>query len=220
LRSAPDAEETGELTVFGGMKTKQIDVVIVKPDIGPVLAVSVKGSLKAYRNLTNRMEEAVGDSTNIHTMYPGLVYGFLHVVRANRQEDGFDRRDMGIAADGSVSTMIERYAGALAEMTGRTLVRDDPSGYEAVALAVVEDRAGREGRVLPAWPPVESGLSLERFFPALYRAYDLRFPFRGESVAGALRVCWSTDSPLFGDLSRTHGEDWPLAMGFQPRLAG
>ncbi|MCK4374885.1 MAG: hypothetical protein KAX19_06125, partial [Candidatus Brocadiae bacterium] len=71
------AQTVGELTVFGGMKTKQIDVVVTKEGVGPVVAVSLKGTLKAYRNLVNRMEEAIGDSTNIHVMYPGLVYGFL-----------------------------------------------------------------------------------------------------------------------------------------------
>jgi hypothetical protein len=219
LEYQPTAETGSELTVFGGMKTKQIDVVVVKPSIGPVLAVSVKGTVGAYRNLTNRMEEAVGDSTNIHIMYPGLVYGFLHVLRANRETDGADRRDVGVMADGTVSPLIERYAAALREMTGRRLVRDDPSGYEAVAVAIVENDGPQTGMVLGGFPPPDANLALERFFPTLYRVYDSRFPFRGEGVAEAPRRCWSPDSPLFSDLVKDLGADWQAGLGIEARLS-
>jgi hypothetical protein len=74
-----------ERTVLGGLKTKNIDVVVTKDGIGPVIAVSMKGTLGAFRNLTNRMEEAVGDCTNLHIAYPALVYGFLEVLRANHE---------------------------------------------------------------------------------------------------------------------------------------
>jgi len=75
----------GEQTVLGGLKTKNVDVVVSKQGIGPCIAVSHKGVLGAFRNLTNRMEEAVGDCTNIHITYPALVYGFLVAIRANRR---------------------------------------------------------------------------------------------------------------------------------------
>ena len=77
-------EAGGEATVFGGLKTKNVDVVVSLPGLGPCLAVSLKGIGMAFRNLTNRLEEAVGDCTNIHMAYPALVYGFLMLVRANR----------------------------------------------------------------------------------------------------------------------------------------
>ena len=44
--------------MLGGLKTKDVDVVVSKPGIGPCVAVSIKGTLNAFRNLTNRMEEA------------------------------------------------------------------------------------------------------------------------------------------------------------------
>lgn len=74
----------GERTVLGGLRTKAVDVVVTKSGIGPVMAISMKGALKAFRNLTNRLEEAVGDCTNLHISYPALVYGFFQVVRRNR----------------------------------------------------------------------------------------------------------------------------------------
>ena len=46
----------GEQTILGGLKTKQVDVVVTKRDIGPVIAISMKGTLNALRNLTNRLE--------------------------------------------------------------------------------------------------------------------------------------------------------------------
>lgn len=48
----------GEATVFGGLKTKDVDVVVAKPGIGPVLAVSCKGLTKALRNLASWSPES------------------------------------------------------------------------------------------------------------------------------------------------------------------
>src|SRR5438067_985202 len=93
------AENERERTVLGGLKSKRVDVVVCKEGHGPVLAVSVKGTGNAFRNLTNRMEEAIGDSTNVHIMYPGLVYGFLHFLRANRSgQDDFVPNDVSVNA--------------------------------------------------------------------------------------------------------------------------
>lgn len=41
--------------MLGGLKTN-VDVVVNKPGLDPVLAVSCKGMTGAFRNLTNRME--------------------------------------------------------------------------------------------------------------------------------------------------------------------
>jgi hypothetical protein len=75
----------GEAVVLGGLKTKNVDVVVARPGIGPVLAVSCKGTTGAFRNLTNRMEELIGDCTNLHISYPTLVLGYIHLLRANRK---------------------------------------------------------------------------------------------------------------------------------------
>lgn len=79
------AGKGGEATVLGGLKTKNVDVVVTRRGIGPVLAVSCKGTTGAFRNLTNRMEELIGDCTNLHISYPTLVLGYLHLLRANRR---------------------------------------------------------------------------------------------------------------------------------------
>lgn len=69
LEFDPAVGGSGERTILGGLKTKAVDVVVAKSGIGPVLAVSMKGTLGAFRNLTNRMEEAIGDCTNLHIAY-------------------------------------------------------------------------------------------------------------------------------------------------------
>src|SRR5574340_1812849 len=66
LACDPTTGRGGERTILGGLKTKVVDVVVTRNGIGPVIAVSMKGTVGAFRNLTNRMEEAVGDCTNLH----------------------------------------------------------------------------------------------------------------------------------------------------------
>lgn len=212
------AKTSGELTVFGGMKTKQIDVVVVKSGIGPVLAVSVKGTVKAYRNLVNRMEEAIGDSTNVHVMYPGLVYGFLHFIRANRETSGYLLNDIGITKGDTISPVINRYFAALSEMTGRRFVRNDYTRYESVGLVLVENDSGIAGSVHGEFPPSNSPLRMESFFSRLFEVYDLRFPSRAEHVAGARRVAWDSKSPFFGELIQSYNQPLEDILGYCPRL--
>lgn len=212
----------GELTVLGGLKTKDVDVVVTRPGIGPCVAVSIKGTLKALRNLTNRMEEAVGDCTNLHISYPNLVYGFLHVIRANREgplaldaahflkpdDDGnVDANDIAIRGDGGVAESVVRYHDVLVGLAGRGGVRNDISRYEAVALAMVDP----EGRaVLPDWPVEASPLRIDGFMDAIYRAYDQRYVYAAPKLAKrTARLTWRPDSPAFTA---------PLAQDFVPRL--
>jgi hypothetical protein len=217
-----DAEQrtTSELTVFGGMKTKQVDVVVEKAGIGPVVGISVKGATGAYRNLVNRMEEAIGDSTNIHVMYPGFVYGFLSLIRCNRQSDGYEDNDVGVTEADEVSAPIRRYALALSEMTGRRFVRNDYTRYESVGLVLVENREPSLGSVNSAYPPPDSPLRVEPFFCRLFEVYDLRFPFRAERLGKAHRVTWNPASPLFGELAPAQGDCLESILGYRPRLAG
>ena len=80
----PDLASGSEATVLGGLKTKKVDVVVEKRGIGPVIAISCKTMGNAFRNLTNRMEEAVGECTNLHMTYTALVAGYFAVLRGHR----------------------------------------------------------------------------------------------------------------------------------------
>ena len=96
IRFDPSVATGSEATVFGGLKTKNVDVVATKPELGPVLAVSCRGMTGAFRNLTNRMEETIGECTNLHITYPALVFGYLFVIRANRASAVIAANDIAI----------------------------------------------------------------------------------------------------------------------------
>ncbi len=194
--------------MLGGLKTKHVDVVVTKPAIGPCVAVSIKGTLNAFRNLANRMKEAVGDCTNLHISYPNLVYGFLHVIRANREgplapeaahflkandEGHVAANDAAVREEGEVVESIVRYHDVLLGLTGRYGVRNDISRYEALALAMV-DPGGRA--VVSAWPVDGSPLRMKKFMDAIYRAYDQRYVYAAPKLAKRTeRMVWRADSP-------------------------
>lgn len=91
----PSSGLSGEQVILGGLKTKNVDVVVNLHHIGPVMAVSCKGVTKAFRNLTNRMEETIGECTNLHITYPAMVIGYFAVMRANRtQQDAAEASDL------------------------------------------------------------------------------------------------------------------------------
>jgi hypothetical protein len=209
---------SAEQKVLGGLKSKDIDVVVSKPGVGPVLAVSVKGTLNAFRNLTNRMEEAVGDATNIHLMYPGLVYGFFHVLKATRAgRPGVLPNDVAIDGQGNAVPSIRRYAEVLTALHGRKLVRDEFSRYETVALALIDPEESITGHLLQSFPASDTPLRIESFFPTLLSTYDLRFPYVAPSMPVLLRKVWRADSPALRALGPV--AQWEKRLGYMPRFA-
>lgn len=203
---------TGELTILGGLKTKAVDLAVTKSGIGPVVAISVKGTLKAFRNLmTNRMEEAIGDCTNLHISYPALVYGFMQVLRANRPGAGIEPNDVCLAGDGSIAEVIARYHNVLARLEGRRDLRDEPTKYEAIALALVKPDEPDRGTVVQSFPPSDSRLLLGDFFNKIYRAYDLRFVYPAPNLESVTRrLEWDEASPALAD---------PRAKDYTARIA-
>lgn len=203
----------GEQTVLGGLKTKQVDVVVTNPQLGPVLAVSCKGTVKSFRNLTNRLEETIGECTNLHIAYPALVFGYLSVLRANRdaaltaeQLDSGDadtpvssqltKNDIALARDGSVVLSIRRFHDALSEMQGRRGIRNDLSRYEAIGLGLASMEADKSGKLVDGYPNSRSPLRFDKFFGTLYRQYDERFVIRAPDLESATRRHeWDPASP-------------------------
>ena len=216
LEYAPELAEGGERTVLGGLKTKNVDVVVTREGMGPVLAVSCKGVTGAFRNLTNRMEETIGECTNLHITYPALVLGYLVLLRANAQEEAslseaaeaeeapaprqLAANDMALTAGGEPVAGIMRFHNALRELTGRRGIRDDVSQYEAVAMTLVDMSAARRGEPFEAYPPSDSPLRLENFFATLYLRYDERFVYSAPDLASVTRrLEWATASSALGD---------------------
>lgn len=211
LTYEPELAEGGEATVLGGLKTKNVDVVVNKPGLGPVLAVSCKGMTGAFRNLTNRMEETIGECTNLHITYPAMVFGYLFVIRANRlveeavaiagEEDAppaqqLKANDIAMVVGGEPVESIIRFHSALRELTGRRGIRNDVSRYEAVSLALVEMADADLGALLPTYPAEDSPLRLEQFFKTLYLRYDERFVYAAPDLKSVTqRLEWDPSSP-------------------------
>lgn len=224
LEFDPTKATGGEATILGGLKTKDVDVVVEKPGIGPVIAISCKNTGNAFRNLTNRMEEAVGECTNLHMAYPALVTGYFSVLRAHREDSrpGLAAGDIAIRKDGDPVDGIVRYHEALRNLEGRADLRDTISKYEAVALMLTETGGTDIGRSTADFPPVDSPLRAERFFETIYRRYQERFvlaapTFERRNVTP--RIEWDADSPLFdGDLMSAHGGIPEL--DYEPRISG
>lgn len=225
LRHDAASGGTGERTVLGGLKTKSVDVVVALNGIGPCIAVSMKGTLNAFRNLTNRMEEAVGDCTNLHITYPALVYSFLHVLRANREgpvpENGkflkpddqgnVSVADIAVRATGETSEQIRRYHDALSGLANRRHIRNDVTRYEAVALALVSPEPTTLGDIITSYPPESSPLLIGDFFRRVYEQFDQRFVYGAPDLAGTTRRReWDTASSALAD---------PRSREFTPRVS-
>jgi hypothetical protein len=217
-----------ERTILGGLKTKNVDVVVTREGIGPVLAVSCKGVTGAFRNLTNRMEETIGECTNLHITYPALVLGYLVLLRANRSiEEPLDHaakasasfdgvsegartltaNDIAIAEGGEPVAGIVRFHNALRELVGRRGIRNDVSRYEAIGFAMVEMHGEAKSALMTTFPPPESPLKLSGFFKTLYARYDERFVVSAPDLSSITRrLEWDPASPALA----IAGLDYPL----------
>ena len=230
----PATATGGEATVLGGLKTKNVDVVVNKDGLGPVLAVSCKGMTGAFRNLTNRMEETIGECTNLHITYPALVFGYLFVIRANQVADPtvlenasyrerrcrgpqFAANDIAMSETGRPVESIVRFHSALGALTGRSGIREDASRYEAISLAMIGMRDNNIGQPLSDFPPPDSPLRLERFFDTLYLRYDERYVYSAPDLKSRTRrIEWSPDSPVLeSDMRNTL--DYEIRLAPEPR---
>ncbi len=214
-------ENEREQVVLGALKSKRIDLVVIKEGIRPVLAVSVKGTIRAFRNLVNRTEEAIGDCANIHIMYPGLVYGFVHFLKATDPNDQeLKPNDKSLEPNGDAVPAIKAYAKILEGLAGRRLVRDDYARYEGVGLALVKTKtAKRESPLLAVFPTPESPLTLNAFFAVLYHTYDLRFPYTytDPSLKHLIRAEWHAESPALGAVRKMEASG--ESLGYPLRIA-
>lgn len=207
----------GERTILGGLKTKNVDVVVTREGIGPVLAVSCKGVTGAFRNLTNRMEETIGECTNLHITYPALVLGYLVLLRANRlldqvlegaavgdEDPGKElaANDIAISEGGEPVAGIMRFHNALRELVHRRGIRNDVSRYEAIGFCMVEMDRANFGALLADYPDEHSPLHFQKFFDTLYLRYDERFVTSAPDLASKTRrLEWAEDSPALATLA-------------------
>jgi hypothetical protein len=212
LLFSPEDEATSEHRVLGGIKYKGVDVTVLVPGLGPALAISAKSTDRAFRNLTNRMEEALGDCTNVHLMYPGLVFGFLHLIKFAKSSEVATLNDATFDADNQPLPAIRRYHDVMVNLGGRSAFTDPGMRYEAVGLLFY--RCTTSGpSVWKGYPPDNSPAHFVNFFQRLYDLYDLRFGYPDPDGPN-IRKAWL---PQFEGLSKTIDKDLPFC--WQPRLA-
>ena len=143
LHFDPQRGGSGEQVILGGLKTKNVDVVVNKLHVGPVLAVSCKGVTKAFRNLTNRMEETIGECTNLHITYPAMVVGYFSVLRANRTiEDALEAPDLD-----EEDTVTETEPASDADVPELPASTKGVERMKANDIAILEDGSVVEGIV-------------------------------------------------------------------------
>lgn len=202
------AQAKSEIRVLGGIKYKNVDVTVVVPNVGPALAVSAKNTGNAFRNLTNRMEEALGECTNVHLMYPGFVFGFLHLIKYSKESE-VPKPDASFAKTGEPLPAIKRYHEVLISLSGRSTITDPGMRYEAVGLLVYTCE-GDGAKIWNGYPPVSSPVHFSRFFQRLYDIYDLRFAYPDPDGPNIRKGWRSSDFSSTWQADRDLGFPWGL----------
>ena len=170
------AESRAERRVLGGIKYKSVDVTAVVDGLGPALGISAKSTGNAFRNLTNRMEEALGECTNVHLMYPGFVFGFLHLIKFSKASEAGSPQDASFSEKDEPLDLMKRYHEVLVALSGRHAITDSGMRYESVGLLVYRCQ-GQRAEIFPGYPLPDSPVHFSRFFKRLYDLYDLRFGY-------------------------------------------
>lgn len=193
LGASETAENPGERRVLGGIRYKNVDVTVIVNGLGPALGISTKSTGNAFRNLTNRMEEALGECTNVHLMYPGFVFGFLHFIKFAKESEVGNPQDASFAEDDAPLPAIKRYHEVLVALSGRNTITDPGMRYESVGLVVYRCRPDA-AEIWPGYPPQDSPVHFSHFFQRLYDLYDLRFGFPDPDGPN-IRKAWKAQGP-------------------------
>ena len=112
---------------------------------------------------------------------------------------------------------IRAYHEVLLGLSGRRLIRDDYTRYEAVGYALVEVGLNA-GALFPDFPPVDSPLAPERFFSSLLQTYDLRYPFTARKLKHKLSKSWrKKPSPTLEICSSGEDSSDSSCLGTNPK---
>ncbi|MGC2506888.1 MAG: hypothetical protein WA369_09530 [Candidatus Acidiferrales bacterium] len=204
------AESRSERRVLGGIKYKSVDVTTIVDGLGPALGISAKSTGNAFRNLTNRMEEALGECTNVHLMYPGFVFGFLHLIKFSKASET-GRQDASFAENDEPLDLMKRYHEVLVALSGRHVITDSGMRYESVGLLVYRCR-GQRAEIWQGYPPSDSPVHFSRFFKRLYDLYDLRFGYPDPDGQN-IRKAWQPRGPSIQERFETNAAfPWGLRL--------
>jgi hypothetical protein len=183
----PHSELTTSPRAVGAYLRKNVDIVAIHRTAGPTLAVSIKSLTKGVgKNLTNRVEEYVGEATNLHTRYPMLVFGFLILLEL--------RTKPRTAKDPDITFLLEkggpkpnplalRLLDRVRTFGGRRLLADPPGAYEATSAIFARNWTTDDSGLGPGPPTIFSALpepssdvAIQQFFLQLSEVYQERNP--------------------------------------------
>jgi hypothetical protein len=205
------AENNSERRVLGGIKYKNVDVTAVVNGLGPALGVSTKSTGNAFRNLTNRMEEALGECTNVHLMYPGFVFGFLHLIKFSKESEVGNPQDASFSENDEPLPLITRYHEVLVALSGRNTITEPSMRYESVGLLVYRCR-GKTTEIWSKYPLPESPVHFSRFFPRLYDLYDLRFAYPDPDGPNIRKEWQPQGPPVLDKFDQTSAFPWAIRL--------
>jgi hypothetical protein len=96
----PEADVRPRKIHFRTHRSKNFDVCW-PPTGDPLILISVKSMQNAYRNLTNRVEEAFGDSAVLRLYKSNAVFGFFFFILNGRVAAGQAEQDISLRATGA-----------------------------------------------------------------------------------------------------------------------
>ena len=121
-------------------------------------------------------------------MYPGFVFGFLHLIRFRKASDTTSPNDASFGENNEPLPAIRRYHEVLVALAGRHAITDPGIRYESVGLLVYKV-SGQKAEVWKDYPPEDSPVHFSKFFQKLYDLYDLRFAYPDPDSSN-IRKCW------------------------------
>ncbi len=138
--------------------------------------------------INNSAHELVGECTNVHLMYPGFVFGFLHLIRFRKESEVKSSNDASFDKSNDPLPAIRRYHEVLVALAGRHAITDPGMRYESVGLLVYKC-AGESAEIWKGYPTRESPVHFSKFFQRLFDLYDLRYAYPDPDSSN-IRKAW------------------------------
>ncbi len=158
-----------EARIFGSHKPKEVDVAVIHPQAGPLIAISLRSQMSSIeKNFANYYEGIIGDVISLHGKYPDLVVGQIYLLPRHtiiKDKNGQTRKE---AHD------LEKKEPLFLRIANRKNGTDRIDKYEHLAYLAV-DFLKNPPEVLEI--PKDPSLRIENFYDKLLETYQERNPF-------------------------------------------
>lgn len=155
--------------IFGSHKPKKVDVVVIHPEAGPLIAISVRSQMSSIdKNFSNYYEGIIGDVISLHNRYPDLVVGEIYMLPKETIIRGKNGRRRIEPHD------LKKKEQLFKRITNRRNGSGPPDRYEHLAFLAV-DFVKDPPEVLDI--PEDPSMRIEDFYDKLLATYQERNPF-------------------------------------------